>query len=199
MTRDLCGEIKSISTAFLKKHGYFKGVSKAGIMEWTDAFDRKSSVGVVSHISEGLCWIKLRYTQTDWDGKEHPYEYQVPLTTTACALGGRRYWFICPLIKDNAPCNRRVGVIYIGGKYFGCRHCYQLGYRSQYRKICGPIAADFKIVQLADDIDEKLNGMRVKYWKGRPTKRYAKLLAETEALRRMSYEKSRDKHLSRKH
>ena len=47
---------------------------------------------------------------------------------TACPRG---WWFICPLIKDGIACNRRVLKLYIGGgKYFGCRHCYELTYQS---------------------------------------------------------------------
>ncbi len=47
--------------------------------------------------------------------------------------GGVRWWFICPLIKNSTPCRRRVGKLYIPPryKYFGCRHCYELSYRSR--------------------------------------------------------------------
>jgi hypothetical protein len=39
---------------------------------------------------------------------------------------------------------------------------------------------------MADDIAEKEEKMRVKFWKGRPTKRYAKLLRQAKALRRLT-------------
>jgi len=53
----------------------------------------------------------------------------VELTTTDLPWGGVRYWFVCPL----QGCYRRVGCLYLppGGKYFGCRHCYDLSYESQ--------------------------------------------------------------------
>jgi hypothetical protein len=40
---------------------------------------------------------------------------------------GERPWFICP----GAGCGRRVAVLYGPGRYFLCRHCYDLGYQSQ--------------------------------------------------------------------
>jgi hypothetical protein len=51
----------------------------------------------------------------------------LPLTWTACNFGGERPWFICP----GAGCGRRVAVLYGPGRYFLCRHCYDLVYVSQ--------------------------------------------------------------------
>jgi hypothetical protein len=52
---------------------------------------------------------------------------QVDLAWTACNFGGERPWFICP----GAGCGRRVAILYGLGKYFLCRHCYDLVYESQ--------------------------------------------------------------------
>jgi hypothetical protein len=51
----------------------------------------------------------------------------VALSWTACNFGGERPWFICP----GAGCGRRVALLYGEGKYFLCRHCYDLTYESQ--------------------------------------------------------------------
>ena len=51
----------------------------------------------------------------------------VPLSWTACNFGGERPWFVCP----GAGCGRRVAVLYGPGRYFLCRHCYDLRYESQ--------------------------------------------------------------------
>jgi len=77
--------------------------------------------------------IRLIYKSTDRVTKESvDYDYHVYLTTTPLYWGGVRYWFVCQLLKGDIPCNRRVGVLYLppGGRYFGCRHCYDLTYRS---------------------------------------------------------------------
>jgi len=43
---------------------------------------------------------------------------------TPCTFGGKRPWFIC-------TCDKRVGKIYGGGIFLGCRHCYEGRYRTQ--------------------------------------------------------------------
>ncbi|MFH1067896.1 MAG: hypothetical protein V1746_08355 [bacterium] len=72
------------------------------------------------------------YTRTDTrTGEKSALDYKVRLVWTPCRFGGRRWWFICPLVINEKACNRRVGVLYLGnGKYFGCRHCYNLTYTS---------------------------------------------------------------------
>lgn len=186
MSRDLCDENKSISTSFLKKHQYFQRGERSGIISWSGGVGAESSISINSSITDGICWIKLRYSQTKWDGKKVSYDYKISLTTTKCKLGGKRYWFLCPLNKGGKPCRKRVGKLYIAGKYFGCRACYELGYRTQYRKYSGKLAQSFKVVKMADDIAEAGEKMRVKFWKGRPTKRYAKLLRQSDAMRRLA-------------
>ena len=41
-------------------------------------------------------------------------------------------FFVCPLVVRGSPCERRVGKLYLppGGRYFGCRLCYDLTYES---------------------------------------------------------------------
>ena len=54
----------------------------------------------------------------------------IRLQTTVPHFGGSRWWFTCPLLNDGLPCRRRVGKLYLRGKFFGCRHCHDLTYRS---------------------------------------------------------------------
>ena len=51
----------------------------------------------------------------------------VSLEWTPCNFGGERPWFVCP----GDRCGRRVAILYGPGKYFLCRHCYDLRYESQ--------------------------------------------------------------------
>jgi hypothetical protein len=41
-----------------------------------------------------------------------------------------RWWFVCPLSRNGIACHRRVRKLYLSGRYFGCRHCHRLTYRS---------------------------------------------------------------------
>ena len=124
-------ECKSISTTFLKEHGYFCGW-QAGGMKWTRGGEENGSIGFVVSVQDWTGEIRFQYTQTQsYNGEKESLDYPVCLTATPCRYGGKRWWFICPLIKNGYACNRRVLKLYLGGgKYFGCRHCYNLTYES---------------------------------------------------------------------
>jgi hypothetical protein len=101
-------------------------------MNWTRNGEKTGSISFVVSAVEGDEYIRFQYTQTDrHSGEKTELDYKVRLEWTACHFGGRRWWFICPLVVNGRACNRRVGVLYLdGGKYFGCRHCYDLTYES---------------------------------------------------------------------
>jgi hypothetical protein len=63
----------------------------------------------------------------EWEDVKEP----VPLEWTPCNFGGERPWFICPGVINGKRCGRRVAILYGPGKYFLCRHCYDLRYESQ--------------------------------------------------------------------
>lgn len=46
---------------------------------------------------------------------------------TPCNFGGAQPWLVCP----GVACDPRVAILYGPGKYFLCRHCYDLNYESQ--------------------------------------------------------------------
>ena len=54
------------------------------------------------------------------------------LQSTEPHYGGLRWWFTCPMINQGFRCDRRVGKLYLppDARYFGCRSCYDLTYRS---------------------------------------------------------------------
>ena len=58
-------------------------------------------------------------------------EESVSLEWTPCNFGGERPWFICPGVVNGISCGRRVAILYGLGKYYLCRHCYDLRYESQ--------------------------------------------------------------------
>ncbi len=72
--------------------------------------------------------INLQYKIRAKSEESIGVNYSVPLTTTPLPRGGKRYWFICPFVG----CRRRIGILYLPfyGKYFGCRYCYDLTYKS---------------------------------------------------------------------
>jgi hypothetical protein len=60
-----------------------------------------------------------------------PTTQHVPLERTGCHYGGTRAWMGCP------RCSRRVGVLYLRGGNFMCRHCGRLAYASQSEDVMG--------------------------------------------------------------
>ena len=87
------------------------------------------------------------------------------------------------------PCGRRVGTLFLssGGKYFGCRHCYDLSYES--RNECrlgrfGQIVYALKADRQVEELREKIKRWT---WGGRPTRKVRKLNAlEQRAQRALS-------------
>jgi hypothetical protein len=63
----------------------------------------------------------------DWED----IQQSVALEWTPCNFGGERPWFVCPGVVNGVACGRRVAVLHVAGKYFLCRHCYDLSYQSQ--------------------------------------------------------------------
>ena len=85
--------------------------------------------------------IVLDYSK-DIPGQDPPcmqITQRVSFITAPCHFGGVRYFFHCGLTVSGRYCGRRVAKLYLpsGGKYFGCRHCYDLSYESR-QKYLGP-------------------------------------------------------------
>jgi hypothetical protein len=70
---------------------------------------------------------------------------RVPLSWTACALGGRRPWFRC-------RCGRRVAILYDFRELFECRQCCGLAYESQSQ------SPTFRSISRAHAIRDRLGG-----------------------------------------
>ena len=103
---------------------------KFGEIKWTNLYGIISRIGFTVSIKNN--YIQLQYIQTDkLKNKKKEFDYKIMLETTSCNFGSIRYWFVCPIIKNGSICGRRVGVLYKGDNYFGCRHCYNLTYRSR--------------------------------------------------------------------
>jgi len=118
----------SISVKKLREWGYLSSHSISGTIRWSrrDGWEI-ASIGIFVSFDgakEGVMLLDSLYNKTE------RLSYEVKLETTRCHFGGIRWWFICPLSRDGIPCGRRVGVLYVVGKYAGCRHCYNLTYKS---------------------------------------------------------------------
>lgn len=121
----------AIDAADLRRMGLLVpgATGRTGSLHWHRGGEDKpsSSVSYSLTLGEALATFRLLYQAGQ---PPESIEYTVRLVTTACHLGGVRWWFLCPLGRCGAACGRRVRKLYLSGKYFGCRRCHNLTYTS---------------------------------------------------------------------
>lgn len=133
----LTDECLILSVEAMARDGVFKkGPGNVWSSTWkNDKGEITSSISYFALLdSQNQLVLQFKYDWTDDStGARLPTEYPVGVTTTPILYGGSRHWFVCPLAVGGVPCQRRVGRLYLpaGGRYFGCRICYNLTYRSQ--------------------------------------------------------------------
>ncbi len=106
---------------------YREGLLKCGNLfswGWFRADQEVASISALVYQDKVVLSYRHR-SRLGGEGEE--VKEPVSLEWTACNFGGERPWFICP----GAECGRRVAILYGPGKYFLCRHCYDLRYESQ--------------------------------------------------------------------
>jgi hypothetical protein len=116
------GESHSVDVRYLHREGLLKS-GRWFSLRWLRADRETGSIGGVVEGTQTPERVILTYRHRrgpngEWEDIREP----VPLAWTACNFGGERPWFICP----GAGCGRRVAILYGPGRYFLCRHCYDL-------------------------------------------------------------------------
>ena len=95
---------------------------------WTRGGEPSGSISVRTEPDA----VVLMFRSRNWrDSEWKSVEQRVPITWTACRLGGRRPWFVCSVYCGGRYCGRRVALLYGAGELFACRRCYGLAYASQ--------------------------------------------------------------------
>ena len=121
-----------LSVAYLRKNGFFRGVVSGDIIIPYGWEGPANSYNItVSLLDKDDSYVEFSYASLQPDGQYKEFKYRVPLVTTPCRHGGKRYWFVCSATVNGKYCGRRVGVLYKVGDYFACRHCYNLTYASR--------------------------------------------------------------------
>ncbi len=165
-----------LSVAQLKTWGMLKTGHTATVVTWVSSHTGKESrIGLEVNMTGDPC-AELTYSLTDCEGNITPYDSRVDLITIPCNLGGVRYWFACPW------CGRRVGGLYLapGERYFRCRHCCNLSYRSRNREAVEAWGHTSRQI-------EKLYGeIKRLTWRGRPTRKVRRLRALERRMGRSS-------------
>jgi hypothetical protein len=114
---------------------YREGLLKPGYRfswSWSRAGRQTASIaGVVLGSSRPERVVLLFRHRSGPDAEWEDAQQPVALEWTPCNFGGERPWFICSGVLNGVRCGRRVAVLHGLGKWFLCRHCYDLSYESQ--------------------------------------------------------------------
>jgi len=164
--------LKKIKISTLKKYGFLKGGYISGTMKWEGNFmNKESGINIAVSNFEQETKVRLGYSIEMMNkGIYETIDYNLPLTTTDCNFGGRRYWFICNLTSNGKYCGRRVGNLYKLGKYFACRHCHNLSYDSRNENRRFRDYALFYVLTNRKKIDLLKQKMKRRVYAGKPTK-----------------------------
>jgi len=148
-SKQLVEDCLELDINLLVRKGYIKpGIRRYGTLRWTrvSTGEETSTCGYEANtLDADFPWFQLHYQIAS---AQEQIDYKVPLTTTRPNYGGIRWWFRCP----GQGCSRRVMKIYLGGKYYLCRHCHDLVYESQRES---PI---FRYMTKTQKIRRKLGG-----------------------------------------
>jgi hypothetical protein len=120
-------ECHSVDVRYLHREGLLKPGRRFSL-RWSQAGRETGSIGGAVEESDKPQRVLLFYRHrsgpaAEWEDVHEP----VALDWSACNFGGKRPWFVCP----GTGCGRRVAILYGPGRYFLCRHCYDLVYESQ--------------------------------------------------------------------
>ena len=131
-------EARAIDVLDLQRKGVFrKNVGMIWKLSWSREGEEVASVSYRVESEEGNpSGLRFMYSTTDNEtGEKKDYNYTISVESTPCNYGGKRWWYICPLVVNGISCGRRCRIIYMppGAKCFGCRECHQLTYESRQR------------------------------------------------------------------
>ncbi len=120
------GGVRALNIYKMKRLGCLAGGSR-GHWIWSQDDEEVARIGYHCDGTHLVLDYKVRQGGGPWE----EVTQSVPLERVDCNYGGHRVYARCPGILSGRHCKRRVGKLYAGGKYFLCRHCYDLAYNSQ--------------------------------------------------------------------
>jgi len=129
--RPTCESCRSIDVRRWHREGRLH-VGQDFLCSWNCGGEPYGSIKVHTEADAAVLMFSSRRSQ---DSKWKSVEQRVPITWTACHLGGRRAWFRCTVYSNGRYCGRRVALLYGAGELFACRRCYGLAYASQQESL----------------------------------------------------------------
>lgn len=119
-------ECRVLDIATFRQRGFLRA-GYTGNCRWSDW--QGNEVASIGYAATGNA-IRLYYTIHWRDREPEQIDYPVPVVWVPCNFGGQRPLFVCPGTRCGG---QRAAKLYLppGGRYFLCRHCHDLSYRSR--------------------------------------------------------------------
>ena len=153
-TRTTLEEVYRLDVRWLHRHGYLDG--RPHWVTWSRGEQQAGSLLLARQPEGVVLTYRYRVGGGDWESVRQV----VTLAWTPCHYGGERPWFWC------AGCRRRVAVLCGEGKWFLCRHCYELPYTSQYETRLDRLYRKLRKLQdrVGHQCSRKPKGMHWRTW-----------------------------------
>ncbi|UGU17717.1 hypothetical protein LS482_07520 [Sinomicrobium kalidii] len=177
----LYDEVLQLSITNLKEWGYLEPQQqKRGVLTWSRNGNKIGSISIVINMNTDVPYIRLDYKYGD-----EPRNYKIRLISLPSNLRkGKIWYFLCPQTKK---CCRKL---YLVGGYFlhrnafnGCMYETQT-YSKKWRNIERVYGAYFDQDKYFSEINSK---HFKKYYNGKPTKRYLKLLSKIKQIENVDH------------
>lgn len=170
-----------INISKLNEWGYLKpDIIKSGVLTWSMNGSKTGSIS----ISSNTC-VPQPYIELDYKCNNEPRNYKIMLVSMPSNLGKGVVWFfLCP------KTNKRCRILYSIDGYFLHREAFTgCFYEKQtqskfYRYVDKTLGASFRVDSLYEQLYKK---NFKKFYAGKPTKRYLKLMAQIEAAESIPY------------
>lgn len=177
---DLYDDALQMNVTKLKNWGYLKpGRIVSTSLEWSKRGDKIGSIMITVNTKSDTPYIILNYKYRD-----EPRYYKVDLVTKASNLGKGRIWFfVCP--NTGKLCRK----LYSIGGYFLHRTAFKNNmYECQtFSKRMRDMDKLYGAYFLSEQLYDKLYTKHLKKtYAGKPTKKYAKLIAQLAKSERVS-------------
>jgi len=125
-SRDTVEQCRSLDVNALRSKGCLTP-GWSGVWQWSVLGEQNGHISLRTETDTIILTYRCRVNGDEWEDVKE----SVPIIYVPCHFGGFRPFFLCPGVSNGVHCGRRVAKLYGADKYFLCRHCYQLKYRSQ--------------------------------------------------------------------
>lgn len=165
---DCFDEVKQIAISDLMRLGFLRpGAITCGPFRWTRGGKPSGSISITANLAD-------RYIELDYRYGEKPILYRVRLESIPKHFGGCEWYFLCP--ATGKRCKKLYGI----GEYFLSRFAYPSAmYSTQiegknFRQVIGT----FRALDRSKEFSMRRHARTT--YKGKLTKRFARMLARTE-------------------